>query len=190
MYTQQGRISEAQGLLRAALASSPDYAEAHNNLGVLQARLSLGQRADALVRTTMARAGCIGRTSHLYDKNTSSPASLHAFRTAPAPAPAPRWLAGGWSRAWRRPALTPIPHPDPMPQRDIGQVEEAILSYEECLELDPDNRNAGERSSTLFSPLPALHQARLGSRHALWQQRQPAAAAAAETSSSRNSPPT
>ena len=36
VYTQQGRAQEALQLLQAAVMAAPDYAEAHNNLGVLQ----------------------------------------------------------------------------------------------------------------------------------------------------------
>ena len=36
VYTQQGRAQEALQLLQAALMAAPAYAEAHNNLGVLQ----------------------------------------------------------------------------------------------------------------------------------------------------------
>ena len=36
VYTQQGRAQDALGLLQAALLAAPAYAEAHNNLGVLQ----------------------------------------------------------------------------------------------------------------------------------------------------------
>ena len=39
MYTQQGRAQEALQLLQAAVMAAPDYAEAHNNLGVLQVGL-------------------------------------------------------------------------------------------------------------------------------------------------------
>ncbi len=37
IYTQQGRAQEALHLLQAAIMAAPGYAEAHNNLGVLQA---------------------------------------------------------------------------------------------------------------------------------------------------------
>lgn len=36
VYTQQGRAQDALQLLHAAVMAAPAYAEAHNNLGVLQ----------------------------------------------------------------------------------------------------------------------------------------------------------
>jgi hypothetical protein len=36
IYTAQGRAQEALTLLTAAITACPTYAEAHNNLGVLQ----------------------------------------------------------------------------------------------------------------------------------------------------------
>jgi Flp pilus assembly protein TadD len=36
VYTQQGRAQEALRLLQAAVMAAPTYAEAFNNLGVLQ----------------------------------------------------------------------------------------------------------------------------------------------------------
>jgi Flp pilus assembly protein TadD len=38
VYTQQGRAQEALQLLQAAVMAAPTYAEAYNNLGVLQVR--------------------------------------------------------------------------------------------------------------------------------------------------------
>ena len=41
VYTSQGRVQEALGLLTAAVTSCPTYAEAYNNLGVLQVGVCL-----------------------------------------------------------------------------------------------------------------------------------------------------
>ena len=48
IYTQQGRAQEALQLLQAAVMAAPTYAEAHNNLGVLQVRPLLGGCASML----------------------------------------------------------------------------------------------------------------------------------------------
>ena len=47
IYTQQGRAQEALQLLQAAVMAAPTYAEAHNNLGVLQVRPLLVASATA-----------------------------------------------------------------------------------------------------------------------------------------------
>ena len=44
VYTQQGRAQEALQLLQAAVMAAPDYAEAHNNRGVLQVRGARARR--------------------------------------------------------------------------------------------------------------------------------------------------
>ena len=36
IFTAQGRAQDALQMLQAAIAAAPDYAEAYNNLGVLQ----------------------------------------------------------------------------------------------------------------------------------------------------------
>jgi Tfp pilus assembly protein PilF len=46
VLTSQGKAGEALALLQAAIAASPSYAEAHNNLGVLQR--DVGAISDAL----------------------------------------------------------------------------------------------------------------------------------------------
>jgi tetratricopeptide (TPR) repeat protein len=46
VLTSQGKAGEALALLQAAISASPTYAEAHNNLGVLQR--DVGAISDAL----------------------------------------------------------------------------------------------------------------------------------------------
>jgi protein O-GlcNAc transferase len=46
VYTAQGKVAEALALLQAAIQACPTYAEAYNNLGVLQR--DVGAISDAL----------------------------------------------------------------------------------------------------------------------------------------------
>lgn len=88
----QGRAQEALTLLTAAIVASPTYAEAHNNLGVLQRDVGAipevgampSQRDLALVDTRFR-----GVVSHVWPFSFSPPVLLFTnvliFRQLPSP---------------------------------------------------------------------------------------------------------
>ena len=57
ILTAQGRAAEAGQMLQAAIAAAPGYAEAHNNLGVLQRELGAIQVGTGSAETVLGVQG-------------------------------------------------------------------------------------------------------------------------------------
>jgi len=151
-------VGEALVLLRTALAAAPDYVEAHNNLGAPPWRPRVCALAACL--TACARARLVREPDA---PRRAAPVTPRARAQA--------CCSGTWARCRRaraRPPLPPLPNaaragrpcPAPLLRRPAAhaqrrgsarrvdprarRAQEAIASYERCLELAPGSRNAGQ----------------------------------------------
>lgn len=112
IYTQQGRAQEALQLLQAAVMAAPTYAEAHNNLGVLQvgarppfpASRRLAPGCLLLLLCTGSRSWGVWRA---LSNSRQQAGPLHEQRRAVPPEPQ--------CRPARPPALRPPPPARPPP---------------------------------------------------------------------------
>ena len=127
-----GQHDKAIFMYNMAIALEPSFAEAYNTLAVLMREVGNLEAAvkacEAALQIRPSFPQCLNNLATIYTAQGRALEALHLLQAALLAWP-------GYAEAHNNLGVL---------QRDMGLIPEAIAAYDRCLELDPDNRNAGQ----------------------------------------------
>lgn len=146
LFRELGSVDRAVACYLAALNARPNFPQGLNNLAVVYT--ARGQSTDAL-RLLQAAIAVAPDYAEAWNnlgvlQVSQGVASVGRRQASLVPA-----------RASAPPTLPPPRNNACCCQRDVGASVDAVASYAKCLELDPDNRNAGAWTGRGGAPVPA-----------------------------------
>jgi len=163
-HAECGQHDKAIFMYNMAIALDPAFAEAYNNLAVIMREVGNLQAAveacEAALHIRPSFPQCLNNLATIYTAQGRALEALHLLQAA--------------LLAW--PAYAEAHNNLGVLQRDMGSIPEALVSYDTCLKLDVNNRNAGQNKlhggeeqmvcdahtewgrefQQLFTPLPQL----------------------------------
>ena len=157
-HAECGQLEKAMFMYNMAVALEPTCAEAYNNLAVIMREVG---NLDAAVKACQAALQirpsfpqCLNNLATLYTAQGRAFEALHLLQAA-----LMAW--SGYAEAHNNLGVL---------QRDMGSIPEALTSYENCLKLDNDNRNAGQNRLLALNYIHEGEEALVCQAHAEWGQ--------------------
>lgn len=155
-HAEHGQHDKAIFMYNMAVTLEPTCAEAYNNLAVVMRELG---NMEAAVKACQAalqiRPGfpqCLNNLATLYTSQGRAFEALHLLQAALMAWP-------GYAEAHNNLGVL---------QRDMGSIPEALASYENCLKLDANNRNAGQNRLLALNYIFEGQDAMVCEAHAAW----------------------
>jgi len=131
-HAEGGQHDKAIFMYNMAIALDPAFAEAYNNLAVIMREVGNLQAAveacEAALHIRPSFPQCLNNLATIYTAQGRALEALHLLQAA--------------LLAW--PAYAEAHNNLGVLQRDMGSIPEALVSYDKCLKLDVNNRNAGQ----------------------------------------------
>lgn len=155
-HAECGQHDKAIFMYNMAVRIEPTCAEAYNNLAVVMREIG---NMEAAVKACQAalqiRPGfpqCLNNLATLYTSQGRAFEALHLLQAALMAWP-------GYAEAHNNLGVL---------QRDMGSIPEALASYENCLKLDANNRNAGQNRLLALNYIYEGEDAMVCEAHAAW----------------------
>lgn len=155
-HAESGQHDKAIFMYNMAVRLDPTCAEAFNNLAVVMREIG---NMEAAVKACQAalqiRPGfpqCLNNLATLYTSQGRAFEALHLLQAALMAWP-------GYAEAYNNLGVL---------QRDMGSIPEALASYETCLKLDANNRNAGQNRLLALNYIYEGEDAMVCEAHAAW----------------------
>lgn len=155
-YAECGQHNKAIFMYNMAIALDPSFAEAHNNLAVIMRQLgnldAAVKACEAALQIRPSFPQCLNNLATIYTAQGRALEALHLLQAA--------------LLAW--PAYAEAHNNLGVLQRDMGSIPEALISYDNCLKLDANNRNAGQNKLLALNYIHGGEEQMVCEAHAAW----------------------
>ena len=155
-HAECGQHDKAIFMYNMAIRIEPACAEAYNNLAVVMRETGNMEAAvkacQAALQIKPGFPQCLNNLATLYTSQGRAFEALHLLQAALMAWP-------GYAEAHNNLGVL---------QRDMGSIPEALTSYENCLKLDANNRNAGQNRLLALNYIYEGEDAMVCEAHAAW----------------------
>ena len=155
-HAECGQHDKAIFMYNMAVALDPTFAEAYNNLAVIMREVGNLEAAvtacEAALQIRPSFPQCLNNLGTIYTAQCRALEALHLLQAA--------------LLAW--PAYAEAHNNLGVLQRDMGSIPEAIASYDNCLNLDANNRNAGQNKLLALNYIHNGEDRMVCEAHAAW----------------------
>ena len=155
-HAECGHHDKAIFMYNMAVRIEPTCAEAYNNLAVVMRETGNMEAAvkacEAALQIRPGFPQCLNNLATLYTSQGRAFEALHLLQAALMAWP-------GYAEAHNNLGVL---------QRDMGSIPEALASYENCLKLDANNRNAGQNQLLALNYIYEGQDAMVCEAHAAW----------------------
>ena len=155
-HAEGGQRDKAIFMYNIAIALDPTFAQAYNNLAVIMREVGNLEAAvkacEAALQIRPSFPQCLNNLATIYTAQGRALEALHLLQAA--------------LLAW--PAYAEAHNNLGVLQRDMGSMPEAIASYDRCLSLDANNRNAGQNKLLALNYIHSGEDEMVCEAHAEW----------------------
>lgn len=155
-HAECGQHDKAIFMYNMAVRLDPTCAEAYNNLAVVMREVgnmeAAVQACQAALQIRPVFPQCLNNLATMYTSQGRAFEALHLLQAALLAWP-------GYAEAHNNLGVL---------QRDMGSIPEALASYETCLKLDADNRNAGQNRLLALNYIYPGEDPMVCEAHAAW----------------------
>ncbi|DBB07852.1 TPA: hypothetical protein ACH3X3_009255 [Trebouxia sp. C0006] len=155
-HAEGGQHDKAIFMYNMAIALDPAFAEAYNNLAVIMREVGNLQAAveacEAALHIRPSFPQCLNNLATIYTAQGRALEALHLLQAA--------------LLAW--PAYAEAHNNLGVLQRDMGSIPEALVSYDNCLKLDVNNRNAGQNKLLALNYIHGGEEPMVCDAHMQW----------------------
>ena len=155
-YADCEQLDKAIFMYNMAVVLDPSFAEAYNNLALIMREVGNLEAAvkacEAALQIRPSFPQCLNNLATICTAQGRALEALHLLQAA--------------LLAW--PAYAEAHNNLGVLHRDLGAIPEALASYDACLKLDPNNRNAGQNKLLALNYIHSGEDEMVCEAHAAW----------------------